>query len=130
MGGKGAPGGSSRWGVWGARQRLCLPMRHRGGRWFWPGVGAAISLLVTNFGAVVVLPWWDLRRVVASKLGAQGADVILLQMLLMASNPPQAVETHGRCSLFPETVSGKQRRGCVLAVQTPNPSAHAKCALL
>ena len=32
---------------------LCLPGRHRGGRWFWLWVGAAISCLVTNFGAVV-----------------------------------------------------------------------------
>lgn len=73
-------------------------------------VGAAVSHLVTNFGAVGVLPWWDLRCVVASKLGAQGVDVILARAADAAHGSTMgAVETHHGLWKLMEVAVSSQR---------------------
>lgn len=98
-----------------------------------PGEGQVVlararCCCILSHNELWVLPWWDLRHLVTSKLGAQGADVILARAgdAAHGSKPTRAMETHGNCSLLPKTIRKEAEEGSVLAVQTPDPSAHAK----
>lgn len=101
-------GSTSQCGVWGVRQ--ASP-----GRQMVLAVGwcSHISLCNQLWCSHGFCPGGtrDLWLLPNSVLREQTWSWLKLQMLLTASNPPWAAETQGGCSLLPEMVSGKQRRG-------------------
>ena len=79
-----------------------------------------------------VLPWWDPRRVAASQLGAQGADVILACAAgaVHGFKPTMGCGNSWKLQSPARDGQWEAEEGSVLAVQTPNPSARAKRAFL